>query len=234
MTRKPPKPDPAAVVPGAIGIYGGAFAPFHNGHLRLAIEARERLGLDQVRLIPTADAPHRRNSAISPQRRLEWLRLATRKERGLAVDDCEIQREGPSYTFDTLLGLRRSFPQAALVLLMGADAFAHLHTWHRWRELLELAHLVAVSRYGTQLAPSAECEPLLRQHAVTDIARLHSAPAGCWLRLELPLLDISSTRIRRRLKDGRSVRGLLPDAILNHMTAADIVALTQDEDATTH
>ena len=109
----------------AIGIFGGAFAPFHNGHLRLALEARERLALDQVRLVPTAQPVHRPKARISPLRRLEWLRLAVKPESALVADDCEIQRDGPSYTVDTLSQLATQYPRARRVLLMGADAFAH-------------------------------------------------------------------------------------------------------------
>lgn len=218
----------------AIGIFGGAFAPFHNGHLRLAIEARERLGLQQVRLIPTAHPPHRPDSRISPQRRLEWVRLALRRERGLLADDREILREGPSFTVDTLAELRKDYPRASLVLLMGADAFQHLHTWHRWPQLLELAHLAVVSRPGSLLDPSNETRALLGSRRAYDAAELRATPGGRWYQFELPMLDISSTRIRRLLKQGHSVRGLVPDAILNAMTAADCAALIQDDDATTH
>jgi nicotinate-nucleotide adenylyltransferase len=217
----------------SIGIFGGAFAPFHNGHLRLAIEARERLGLQQVRLIPTAHPPHRPDSRVHPQRRLEWLKAALRRERGLVADDTELLREGPSYTVDTLLTLREQFTNSSLVLLMGSDAFAHLHAWHRWRELIGIAHLAVVSRPGAALEASAQTRELLGP-AAQDISELQNAPSGRWYRFEVPMLDISSTRIRRLLKSGRSVRGLVPDAILNAMTAADVAALTQDDDATTH
>jgi nicotinate-nucleotide adenylyltransferase len=218
----------------AIGIFGGAFAPFHNGHLRLALEARARLGLSEVRLIPTAHPPHRPDSRVSPARRLDWVRLAIRRERGLLADDRELRREGPSYTVDTLTELRAEFPQAALVLLMGADAFAHLHSWHRWQEIIELAHLAVVARPGTPLAPSPECADLLGPRRADKSGQIMGARAGLWTPLELPLLDISSTRIRRLLKSGVPVRGLVPDAILNSWTAADVAALTKDEDATTH
>lgn len=218
----------------AIGIFGGAFAPFHNGHLRLAIEARARLGLSEVRLIPTAHPPHRPDSRVSPQRRLDWVKLAILKDRGLIADDREIQRDGPSYTVDTLASLRAEFPQSALVLLMGADAFSHLHSWNRWSEIIGLAHLAVISRPGSELAPSAECAALLGPRHAQKSGELLSQPAGLWTHLELPLLDISSTRIRRLLKAGVSVRGLLPDAILNSLTTADVGALTKDEDATTH
>jgi nicotinate-nucleotide adenylyltransferase len=218
----------------AIGIFGGAFAPFHNGHLRLALEARARLGLSEVRLIPTAHPPHRPDSRVSPARRLDWVRLAIRRERGLLADDRELRREGPSYTVDTLSELRAEFPRAALLLLMGADAFAHLHTWHRSSEILGLAHVAVVARPGTMLAPAPESTGLLAPCRADNSGQLLSQPFGLWTPLELPLLDISSTRIRRLLKSGVSVRGLVPDAILNSWTAADVAALTKDEDATTH
>lgn len=218
----------------AIGIFGGAFAPFHNGHLRLVLEARARLGLSEIRLIPTAHPPHRPDSRVSAPRRLDWVKLAVRKEHGLMADDREMRREGPSYTVDTLTSLREEFPRAALVLLMGADAFAHLHSWHRWSELTNLAHLAVVARPGIPLAPSAECNALLAPRRADKTGQLLSQPAGLWTPLELPLLDISSTRIRRLLKSGVSVRGLVPDAILNTWTAADVAALTKDDDATTH
>ncbi len=218
---------------GFIGVFGGAFAPFHTGHLRLAIEARERLGLSQLRLVPTAHPPHRPDSRVSPQRRFEWVRLATRRERGLLVDDCEILRNGPSYTVDTLADLHKLHPRTPLCLLMGADAFAHLHMWHRWQQILELAHLAVITRPGAH-SPSREVLEALAGREAPDAETLREQHAGCWIRLELPALDISSTRIRRRLKAGQSVRGLVPDAILNSLTPTDIAALTKDEDSITH
>ncbi len=218
----------------AIGILGGAFAPFHNGHLRLALEARDKLSLSQVRLIPTAHAPHRPDSRVSPRRRLDWVKAAVRREKGLVADDRELQRDGPSYTVDTLAELREAYPQAALVLLMGADAFSHLHTWNRWQQLFDHAHLAVVTRAGTTLRPSPETAEFLAIRRAPTLERLHETKAGLWLPLEVPQLDISSTRIRRLLRCRQSVRGLVPDAILNAMTAADIAALTQDDNATKH
>lgn len=218
----------------AIGIFGGAFSPFHNGHLRVAIEARDKLDLHQVRLIPTAHAAHRPDSRISALRRLEWLRLAVRREKNLIPDDREIQRAGVSYTVETLAELRHDFPRAALVLIMGSDAFEHFHTWSRWQQIIELAHVAVITRPGSAPQPSAETAELLAERRAADAAALHRKPAGLWLPLEVPLLDISSTRIRRLLQQDRSVRALVPDAILNAMTAADVAALTQDNDATQH
>lgn len=217
-----------------VGLFGGAFAPFHNGHLRLAIEARDRLDLERVHIVPTARSLHRPESRISPQRRLEWLKRALRKEKGLIADEREVMRSGPSFTVDTLTELRQQYPQSPLVLLMGADAFAHLQSWSRWQKIFDLAHLVVIARNGAHLAPSIECVDFLQNRRVETAQALHEKLSGYWLQLDLPLLDISSTRIRRLLKTGHSVRGLVPDAILNHITAADRAALTQDEDVTTH
>lgn len=217
-----------------IGIFGGAFAPFHNGHLRLAIEARDRLGLREVRLVPTAHPAHRPDSRVEPRRRLDWVQLAVRREKTLVPDDREIRRTTPSYTVDTLSELRAQFQGAPLVLLMGADAFAHLHTWHRWTEILGLAHLAVVSRPGVLLAPSSETAEHLKGRQARRLDDFHEQLCGSWMQLDLPLLEISSTRIRRLLRGGHSVRGLVPDAILNSLTAADVAALTKDDDATTH
>lgn len=217
-----------------IGVFGGAFAPLHNAHLRVAIEARERLDLSQVRLIPTARAPHRPDSRVSPQRRMEWLRAAIRREKGLVADDRELRRDGVSWTVDTLEELRSEFPKAALVLLMGADAFEHFHEWRHWRRILELAHVAVISRPGSEPVPSEPASELLAQRRADSAAVLREHAAGWWIPLEMPAMDISSTRIRRLFKLHRSVRGLVPDAILNMMTAADLAALTQDNDATKH
>ena len=216
-----------------IGIFGGAFAPFHNGHLRLALEARERLNLSQVRLIPTAHPMHRPDSRIPPQKRLEWVKMAIAKEQGLIADDREIKRVGPSYTIDTLLELRKWRPRTPLVLLLGADAFAHFHTWHMWKEILELAHLAVVSRPGSTLLPPLEADILHDRHTDTAEA-FRTLPAGLWMELPLPLMEISSSRIRRLLKTEQSVRGLLPDAILDSLTPKDIALLTAEDDHSKH
>ena len=187
-----------------------------------------------MRLIPTAHPVHRLDSRVPPRRRLDWIKLATRREKGLVADDCEILRDGPSYTVDTLLALRERYPQNPLVLLMGADAFQHLHSWNRWQQLTELAHLAIVARPGAALMPAVETAAALAGRESASADELHALPAGRWLRFDPPLLDISSTRIRRLLRTRQSVRGLVPDAILNSMTAADIAALTKDDDATTH
>ncbi len=215
----------------AIGIFGGTFAPIHHGHLRLALELRERLGLSQVLIVPAAQPPHRLAPEISAARRLSWARLAIGSEPALAVDDRELRREGPSYTFDTLQELRYEHgANKPLVLLLGDDAANQLHSWHRWRELFELAHLVFVERPYEPPAPARELTAFLRGRRALGVAELQSRPAGLWFAASIPPLAISATRIRQLLAAGRSIRGLVPDAVIESLTTEDIRALTHDED----
>ena len=214
----------------AIGIFGGTFTPIHHGHLRLALELRERLGLERVLIVPSAQPPHRAAPEVPPQRRLEWARLAVAGEPGLVVDDREIRRSGLSYTYDTLAGLRaEAGPSRPLVLLLGDDAANQLHTWHRWRELFDLANLIFVERPYEPPAPAPELAAFLRGRRVPLNALLQN-PAGFWSTASIPPLAISSTRIRQLLKAGRSIRGLVPDAVIQTLTTEDVRALTYDED----
>lgn len=189
-----------------IGVLGGTFAPIHNGHLRLAIEARDQLGLSEVKLIPAASPPLRAQPAVPARRRLEWAQLAVAGEKGLSVDGRELARSGPSYTVDTLAELRAEHPRARLFLLLGADAASRIGQWHRWQELPALAQLVVCNRPGADAGPQA----------------------GLFLRLTMPALEISATDIRRRIKAGHSLRGLVPDRVLDSFTSQDHQALSQD------
>lgn len=217
----------------AIALFGGTFAPIHHGHLRLAIEARERLGVERVHLIPSARPPHRAAPGISAARRLHWVQLACAGEPGLVVDDRELRREGRSYTVDTLAELRAEHADAPLLLLLGGDAASQFHTWHRWQQIAQLAHLVFVTRPDALRVLAPELAALLGGRRADHAQALHQRPAGLWLDLELPPLAISSTRVRRLLKARRSVRGLVPQAVIDSFTPEDIDFLTHDEDPAT-
>jgi nicotinate-nucleotide adenylyltransferase len=183
-----------------------------------------------VLIVPSANPPHRAAPEVPAQRRLEWARLACAKAEGLHVDDREMRRQGPSYTYDTLAELRQEHGDRPLVLLLGDDAANQLHTWHRWRELFELAHLVFVERPYEPPAPARELTAFLRGRRALGAAELTSRPAGLWLTASIPPLAISSTRIRQLLAAGRSIRGLVCDAVIDSLTPEDIRALTYDED----
>ena len=210
-----------------IGIFGGTFAPIHNGHLRVAIEARDQLGLTEVRLVPASQPPLRRKPAITAARRLRWVELAIKGERGLVADDRELRRQGPSYMVDTLVSLRAESPRAPLCLLVGQDAARKLPRWHRWQELPDLAHLVFFDRPGHALAFPAPLARLLRGRAARTIRQLRAKPAGLWWRCDMPPLAIAASDIRRRLADGRSIRGLVPDVVIYDFTRKDLEAFAR-------
>jgi nicotinate-nucleotide adenylyltransferase len=206
-----------------LGILGGTFDPIHYGHLELAREVRAALGLEAVRLVPAGDPPHRAAPAASAAHRLAMLELALTGYQGLEVDAREIRRAGPSYTVLTLEELRREAPARPHALILGADAFRGLPTWHRWRELFDLAHLVVVARPGTALAvalaPSLGTE--WRNRLQADPRALSQSPSGAIVTLPITSHDISASAIRTQLARGGAgvdaVRGLLPPAVLAYI-----------------
>lgn len=207
-----------------IGVFGGSFAPIHNGHLRLAIEAREQLDIDELRLIPAAAPPLREAPVFPARRRLRWVELAVRGEPGLVADGCELARKGPSYTVDTLAALRALRPREPVCLLLGQDSARRLHRWRRWRELIELAHLAFFNRPGERPQFPAPVLKLLKGREARSVHELHRHPAGLWWRGTMTPMTLSSTDIRARLAAGRSVRGLVPDAVIGDFTSKDLKA----------
>lgn len=196
-----------------VGLLGGTFDPIHHGHLRLALECAQAAGCDEMRLVPAGTPPHRQVPVADAARRLRMTQLATTDCAQLRVDDGEIRRGGTSYTVDTLEALRREIA-GPLCLVLGQDAFRGLRTWHRWEALLELAHLVVAGRPGADTAPDAVLDALERRHGTADPRSLRTGTAGAILRVDVPSLDISSTRIRNLIASGRSVRYLVPDSVI--------------------
>ena len=207
-----------------LGILGGTFDPVHFGHLRLAQELAEGLALGEARFIPAGQPPHRVPPFASPQQRLEMARLGIDGNPLFSLDEREIFKTTPSYTVETLLDLRRE--QGAmqpLCLFMGADAFLGLTSWHRWRELFGLAHIVVAQRPGvagiTRAAVSLPAELLdeLNRRLTNEPEALRDAPSGAILVHPVTALAISATQIRSDLAAGRSPRYLLPDAVLDYI-----------------
>ena len=196
-----------------LGVFGGTFDPIHFGHLRTAFEILHAVRLDEVRLVPAGDPPHRAPPRVAAAQRLELVRAAAADQPGFVVDDREVRREGPSYTVLTLRELRAERPETPLCLIVGMDAFLGLPTWHRWTELLSLAHLIVAPRPGW-VAPSAgELGDLLARHGVDDCEPLHNALAGRILIQPVTQLEISSTELRDLLAAGRDPRYLVPDSV---------------------
>lgn len=174
------------------GILGGSFDPVHNGHLILARAAKEELGLDRVIFIPANISPHKTNTRMSTGAdRLAMIRLAIENEPGFEACDCELHRPPPSYTLDTLHGLKSRHPKDEFYLLIGADNVAKFGTWHQPDEIQRLAHIAVLDR--AQGTTTSEW-PVIRK-----------------------LVDISSTDIRTRAAAGHSIRYLTPDAVCDYI-----------------
>lgn len=200
-----------------LGLFGGTFNPVHNGHLRLALEACETLGLEQVRLLPCHQPPHRATPDVDSHQRAEMLRLAITSCPRLVLDERELQRSGPSYTVDSLRSLREEQgPEVSLVWIMGSDAFAGLESWHHWRELLDWGHLVVIARPGSELPTEGAVAQWLEDHQAQPDA-LEAHPSGAIVVRTLRLLPISATEIRALIGGGRSPQFLLPDAVWNYI-----------------
>ncbi|MEE9424569.1 MAG: nicotinate-nucleotide adenylyltransferase [Methylococcales bacterium] len=196
-----------------IAVLGGSFDPIHIGHLRIAIEVRDQFQADEVRLIPCGLPPHRDPFIASADQRLQMLELAIENEPALLVDDREIRQSRMSYTVDTLTDLRQEIGQQSLCLIIGADAYQQLDTWHQWTQLLNLAHLVVVQRPGYTMTTSAKVADYTAKRCTNNVQQLKQQHAGLVYFLKTPPLEISSTRIKALLAEHKSIRCLVPDSV---------------------
>jgi len=192
-----------------LALFGGTFDPVHLGHLSVAWEAAELLDAE-VRLMPANVPPHRPSPLATPEQRVAMLHAALQRQDRLTMDTRELRRSGPSYTYDTLSELRAEQGERPLVLLLGVDAFAGLPSWHRWRELFDLAHLGVLSRPGVEVELPHTLWAEIDARRVSDVAALRALPAGKVIELAVTPLEISATRIRELLAAGRDPRYLLP------------------------
>lgn len=197
-----------------LAIFGGTFDPVHVGHLSVAWEASELLDAD-VHLMPASVPPHRPAPAASADQRVAMLRAALQGQSRLMLDTRELQRSGPSYTFDTLAELRAEHGDRSLVLLMGADAFAGLPGWHRWQELFDVAHIGVLSRPGMATAMPDALLHTIRHRRIHAANELAEKPAGNVIELSVTPLEISATHIRDLLASGRDPRYLLPAGLFD-------------------
>lgn len=208
-----------------IGLFGGTFDPIHFGHLRSALEVMETLSLEELRFIPAHAPPHRDVPLITPEQRSQMVAVAISEQPGFELDTCELERNGPSYSVDTLRDFRKRYGEnTSLMMLLGTDAFAGLPRWHRWTELIRLAHIVVMQRPGGDYNFDTIPEDFLHQHLTDDPAALHHSPAGSILRVPVTQLGISATDIRERLRQGRSVRYLMPQALIETIISLKLYA----------
>ncbi|WP_431817814.1 nicotinate-nucleotide adenylyltransferase [Gordonia jacobaea] len=199
-----------------IGVMGGTFDPIHNGHLVAASEVANRFSLDEVIFVPTGRpwqkltedggaVPDRTKQVSPPEDRYLMTVIATASNPQFSVSRVDIDREGFTYTVDTLRDLRKTLPDAQLYFITGADALESILSWQDWEELFELANFVGVSRPGYELNAS---------HLATHLRNL---PADTLHLMEIPALAISSTDCRARAATGRPVWYLVPDGVVQYI-----------------
>lgn len=184
-----------------VGVLGGMFDPVHAGHVEVALAVQSELTLDEVRLVPCAIPNHKTDATAGAMHRANMLRLAIDGLPGLMVDERELQREGTSYTVDTLADMRAVFPDTSLVFIQGEDSFRTLPKWHHWRQLLDYAHICVMSRRdedsGTQYEP--ELDALLSEFGVNSADDMFQAQQGHILQLDDVDNPVSSTALREAL-----------------------------------
>ncbi len=206
-----------------IGIFGGTFDPIHYGHLRLAQDLAEGLGLAQVRFIPVGEPWHRAAPRAPAAQRLEMVRLACAGNPRFVVDEREVAGNARGYTVETLTALRAELGRAQpLCLLLGADAFLGLETWHRWRELFGLTHIAVARRPGfpplhRHSGMPAALRAEFAARCTEDFSPVRTEAAGRLFVQTITALDISATRIRTDIARGADPRYLLPDAVLGYI-----------------
>ena len=198
--------------PSSLVLFGGTFDPVHHGHLIVARAVAEQKGLEKVVFVPTARPPHKEGPLATALQRLEMLKLAVAGQPHLGVSDVELRRGGQrSYTIDTVSQLQAENPSAQIWLIVGADMLADLPNWHRAGELIEQVGILSVGRPGWQ-DRSGRCETALTETFGGSRARQILADA-----VEAPLIEISSTDVRRRVGQGRSIRWLVPEAVESYI-----------------
>lgn len=216
-----------------IGLFGGTFNPVHFGHLRTILEVRESFGLDRVYFIPSATPPHKTSEEIADALdRYRMLLLAVKNEKGFEVSDVELDRSGPSYSIDTVTHFQTSFPkETRLFMILGLDAFLEIDTWRAYQEFFDRVPIVVMTR--PTAAPPIEpgIDPggknavgKYLKEKISDRYRF-SEERSCYLHDEkqpiypvaVTTLDISSTMIRKKLRERKSIRYLAPDGVVSYI-----------------
>ncbi|STZ77300.1 nicotinate-nucleotide adenylyltransferase [Bergeriella denitrificans] len=192
-----------------IGLFGGTFDPVHNGHLHIARAFADELKLDTVVFLPAGDPYHKAQSTQTPAaHRLAMTELAAADDARFAVSDCDMVREGATYTFDTVQIFRQQFPQTPLWWLLGSDSLMKLHTWKKWQTLVRQIHIAVAMRQGDNLSRAPrELHAWLGEGLQNGSVKI----------LQAPLYDVSSTQIRELIRQGGNSDGLLPPQVARYI-----------------
>jgi nicotinate-nucleotide adenylyltransferase len=231
--------DEANGKPGGIGVLGGTFNPIHRGHVHAALAVADRLGLERVILVPASVPPLKQGGSevMAPaEDRLAWARLAVASHAQLEVDPLELEREGPSYSYETIRILAERLGERP-VFIIGQDAFVDLPAWREPEALLTLCHFAVMPRPPVNEGTVAEWLPARLAgdfEFAADGMRARHRSAGTWIRqVPIDALDVSATEVRRRLAAGEPVNDLLPGAVADAVDASGIYSLATGNDKVT-
>ena len=205
----------------AIGIFGGTFDPVHFGHLRTSLEIQQQLKLDEMRLIPCKHPPHRPPPTASALHRLNMARLGVENSE-LIVDDREMTRDGPSYSIDTLMSLRREFPRASLNMVVRQDAFLELPSWYQWEKLIQLANIIVICNIDWSMPKAGIMTDFFEAHALAPEESPKDFTAGRVMPLSVTALDIAARKLRALMQAKRSIRFLVPEKVLDYIQKNDL------------
>ena len=201
-----------------IAVFGGTFDPVHFGHIEIATQLAEHLRIDSLRLMPCGVPVHRQQPIANANQRLEMLGMAIADRPQLAIERREVEQSEPSFSIDSLRRIRAEIgPEHTLFMCLGMDALEQLQHWHQWRQLLDYCHIVAVARPGAQRPTKPPLKRWIEQHQSQQPAANESRPCGHLFFCSVNLLDISSTEIRQRLTQRRSIDRLTPDAVIDYI-----------------
>ena len=203
-----------------IAILGGTFNPIHLGHLHLATQLQTKIGFDQVRFMPAALPALKNVPKVTAEHRAEMVKIAIADHPKFLLDTRELSRTGTSYTVETLTSLREELGnKVSICWLMGSDAFAHLNAWHRWQDLLKLAHLIVAKRPKSVdfYSLNVDIQSLLKSHEAKHIDEIKQQAHGKILIQEIAALDISSTNIRNKLSHHQDVSKLIAPTVLAYI-----------------
>ncbi len=204
-----------------IAVYGGSFDPFHLGHLIPTVRAQETFHFDAVHFVPAGNPPHKHGEPLTPvTHRFAMVAMATLPYERFFASDLEVQAEGPTYTLDTIQHFRDRYPDDHLYFLMGSDSFSQLETWHRWREIVDLAHIVVLHRahmWGESLKRHVPVWLWDRVQIVRPFEQVADPEGPTVYLLDHEPFPISATSIRERQGRGLPIRELVPHEVFSYI-----------------
>lgn len=202
-----------------VALYGGTFDPIHNAHLQTVESMAQLADLQKIIILPNHVPPHRPQPLANAQQRLAMVELAIQHNPLFSVDTRELERKTPSYTFETLQNFRQELgSDKPLAFIIGQDSLFSINTWHEWDKLLDVCHLLVCQRPGSKAQfYDLSMQSWLNHHQVDDPTILHQRAHGAIFIADTPLLPISATEIRQRLKQGLDCQDLLPAPVLDYI-----------------